>query len=238
MFKVPKTILPVLIATAIVGVVFIVSATRTHDSGGEVLGESDIPEGADIVVEPVQLPENVVKNGSLPVNQNRITNQESGTNESVIAEVVSTKEIQKQAGNEQSANKQQQPEVSNPNGKKIVIHLKTQTMDVVENGEVLHSFQISSGKRGMQTPTGTFTVLNKSPRAYSKTYGLYMPFWMAFTTRGHGIHELPEWPNGYKEGENHLGTPVSHGCVRLGVGSAKTVYDWAEVGTVVEVVQD
>lgn len=236
MFKVPKAILPVLIATAIVGVVFIVSAARTHDSTGEVLGESDIPEGADIVVEPVQLPENVVKNGSLPVNQNRIMNQESGINESVIAEVVSTKEIQKQAVSEQPANKLQQPEVSNPNGKKIVIHLKTQTMDVVENGEVLHSFTISSGKRGMQTPTGTFTVLNKSPRAYSKTYGLYMPYWMAFTTRGHGIHELPEWPNGYKEGENHLGTPVSHGCVRLGVGSAKTVYEWAEVGTVVEVV--
>jgi lipoprotein-anchoring transpeptidase ErfK/SrfK len=59
-----------------------------------------------------------------------------------------------------------------------------------------------------------------------------MPFWMAVAADGKfGIHELPEWPGGYKEGANHLGIPVSHGCIRLGVGPAKQVYDWTEVGT-------
>jgi lipoprotein-anchoring transpeptidase ErfK/SrfK len=28
-----------------------------------------------------------------------------------------------------------------------------------------------------------------------------------------------------------LGIPVSHGCVRLGIGPAKQVYEWTEVGT-------
>ena len=74
-------------------------------------------------------------------------------------------------------------------------------------------------------------VKNKIDRAFSKTYGLYMPFWMAFTYNGYGIHELPEWPGGYKEGEDHLGIPVSHGCVRLGVNSAEQIYNWSEVGT-------
>ena len=45
------------------------------------------------------------------------------------------------------------------------------------------------------------------------------------------IHGLPEWPNGYKEGAAHIGTPVSHGCIRLGVEAAKIVYDWSDVGT-------
>ena len=58
-----------------------------------------------------------------------------------------------------------------------------------------------------------------------------MPFWMQFTGMGHGIHELPEWPGGYKEGAAHLGIPVSHGCVRLGIGPAQTVYNWADKGT-------
>jgi len=49
------------------------------------------------------------------------------------------------------------------------------------------------------------------------------------------IHELPYWPNGYREGENHLGVKVSHGCVRLGIGPAKYVFDWAEIGTPVYV---
>ena len=90
---------------------------------------------------------------------------------------------------------------------------------------------VSSGKRGMETPTGEFKVMAKAVRPWSKEHGLFMPWFLQFTNLGHGIHELPEWPGGYKEGANHLGTPVSHGCVRLGIGPAKIVYDWADVGT-------
>ncbi len=117
-------------------------------------------------------------------------------------------------------------------GKYIDVNLATQIMTTFENGVLLDSHLISSGKRGMDTPVGTHKIYNKFPRAYSKAYGLYMPYWMAIVPDGKfGIHELPEWPGGYKEGVNHLGIPVSHGCMRLGVGSAETVYNWAEIGT-------
>ena len=117
-------------------------------------------------------------------------------------------------------------------GKLIDVNLKSQVMTIFENGKVLDAFLVSSGKRGMDTPEGSFQIQNKSPRPWSKTYGLYMPYWMAIVPSGKfGIHELPEWPGGYKEGANHLGIPVSHGCVRLGVGSAERVYSWAEIGT-------
>lgn len=117
-------------------------------------------------------------------------------------------------------------------GKYVDINLATQIMTIFEQGAVLDAYVISSGKRGMETPTGSFKIENKAPRPWSKAYGLFMPNWMAIAASGkYGIHELPEWPGGYKEGQNHLGTPVSHGCVRLGVGAAKRVYDWAELGT-------
>lgn len=117
-------------------------------------------------------------------------------------------------------------------GKYIDISLKYQNMVIFQDGQVLDAYQISSGKKGMDTPIGTFKIENKSPKAWSKGYGLWMPNWMAFLPSGEiGIHELPIWPGGYQEGANHLGTPVSHGCIRLGKGSAKTVYDWAEIGT-------
>lgn len=117
-------------------------------------------------------------------------------------------------------------------GKYIDINVKQQILSIFENGNLVNSFLVSSGKKGMDTPPGEYQIRNKSPRVWSKTYGLFMPFWMAVANDGKfGIHELPEWPGGYKEGANHLGTPVSHGCIRLGVGSAKTVYDWTEVGT-------
>lgn len=116
-------------------------------------------------------------------------------------------------------------------GKYIDINLSQQILSTFEEGKLLDSYLISTGKRGMDTPKGSFKILEKRTRPWSKKYALYMPWFMLFTGQGHGIHELPEWPGGYKEGAAHLGTPVSHGCVRLGVGPAKIVFGWAEIGT-------
>jgi hypothetical protein len=125
---------------------------------------------------------------------------------------------------------------SKPVGKYIDIDLESQVMILFQDGLALDAYPISSGKRGMETPKGEFAIRNKAARPWSKAYGLYMPNWMALVPDGKfGIHELPEWPGGYKEGANHLGIPVSHGCVRLGVGPAKRVFDWADMGTPVSI---
>ena len=117
-------------------------------------------------------------------------------------------------------------------GRYIDVTLASQVMVLFEDGRPVDAYQVSSGKRGMDTPKGRFKIENKMKRVWSKTYGLYMPYWMAITPSGKfGIHELPEWPSGYKEGASHLGRPVSHGCVRLGVGPAQRTWEWAEVGT-------
>lgn len=118
----------------------------------------------------------------------------------------------------------------------IQINLGQQKMYLFENRQLVNVFSISSGKAGYETPKGVHSIVNKATRPFSKIYGLYMPYWNAISNDGkYGIHELPEWPGGYKEGESHLGRPVSHGCIRLGVGPAKFVYDWAPIGTAVVV---
>lgn len=116
-------------------------------------------------------------------------------------------------------------------GKFIEVNLSDQMLYLMEGTNNIGSYRVSTGKWSMPTPTGEYSINNKDPRAYSQEYGLYMPWWMAFIGSQYGIHELPEWPDGTKEGESHLGTPVSHGCIRLGVGAAETVFNWAEVGT-------
>ncbi len=117
-------------------------------------------------------------------------------------------------------------------GKYIDVNLANQVMTLFENGRSIDAYIISSGKPGMDTPKGNFFIENQAARPWSKQYGLYMPYWQAITPDGkYGIHELPEWPSGYKEGANHLGIPVSHGCMRLGVGSAKRLFEWADIGT-------
>jgi len=115
--------------------------------------------------------------------------------------------------------------------KKIVIDLSEQKLFTYENDELTGEYLVSTGKPGMPTPVGDFQIHERRDRAWS-SYGLWMPYWMLIDLRlGVGIHELPEWPSGYKEGVDHLGTPVSHGCIRLGVGPAEMVYNWVEIGT-------
>ncbi len=121
--------------------------------------------------------------------------------------------------------------------KSLYIRLATQRMEQRVMNIPISSQLVSSGKSGMATPIGTYKVLSKHPRAWSNSAKLWMPYWMHFSGRGHGIHELPEWPGGRKEGQAHLGKPVSHGCVRLGIGIAKKIYDWSPVGTPIVVVK-
>lgn len=114
-------------------------------------------------------------------------------------------------------------------GKYLDVDLTTQRLCRIDGANIVDCFIISSGKASMPTPTGTFSITGKSPRAFSAKYGLWMPWWEQFNGP-YGIHELPETDT-WKEVPDHLGTPVSHGCVRLGVGPAQAVYDWTSIGT-------
>lgn len=118
---------------------------------------------------------------------------------------------------------------------RIEIDLKKQKIYYFVSGYKWREFKTSTGKASMPTPKGEYKVQNKIKKAWSRTYGLWMPYWMGLNKAGIGIHELPIWPNGYREGENHLGKPVSHGCIRLGVKDAPYLFDRLQIGTVVKV---
>lgn len=122
-------------------------------------------------------------------------------------------------------------------GKYVLVDLSKQRLYRISGGTLEKTYVVSTGAWNTPTPMGTFTVNSKIQRAWSSTYKLWMPYWMAFIGTEYGLHELPEWPNGYKEGQNHLGRPVSHGCIRLGVGDAAELYAWTDVGTPVVVEQ-
>lgn len=121
-------------------------------------------------------------------------------------------------------------------GKYIDVDISDQIMTLYDEGIIKGVYEVSTGRYNMPTPLGTFEVLKKEENHWSKTYQLYMPFSLEFTT-GFYIHELPYWPSGYREGLDHLGQRVSHGCIRLGIGAAKEVYDFAEIETPVIVHQ-
>lgn len=122
--------------------------------------------------------------------------------------------------------------------KYIEVDLSDQVLRIYINGALASERKVSTGKWATPTPVGTFAIKNKIPVAYSKEYDLYMEWWMAFTPDGsYGLHALPFWKlknNGKRyEGVGHLGTPVSHGCIRQTIVEAQTLYRWADIGTAV-----
>lgn len=118
---------------------------------------------------------------------------------------------------------------------RVEIDLKKQKIYYFVDNYKWKEFKVSTGKNSMPTPKGSYKIQNKVKKAWSKTYGLWMPYWMGLNAPGIGIHELPVWPSGFREGENHLGTPVSHGCIRLGLKDAPYLYSRLQVGTTIKI---
>jgi hypothetical protein len=114
--------------------------------------------------------------------------------------------------------------------KRIEINTGAQELSYFLGGVRMGTHSVSTGKPSMPTPHGYYMIINKADRAWSP-YGLWMPYWMGLGTGKFGIHQLPYWPNGYREGEDHLGRAVSHGCIRLGMEPAEELYEWTNVGT-------
>jgi LysM repeat protein len=127
---------------------------------------------------------------------------------------------------------------SSGSNKRIVIDLSEQHMYVYQDGGLLYSWVTSTGMPGAATIPGHFQVLNKLPNAYAYTWGLQMPYWLGIYWAGslqNGIHALPIMADGRILWEGYLGQPVSYGCIILSTENAATLYNWAEVGTPVDI---
>jgi LysM repeat protein len=124
-------------------------------------------------------------------------------------------------------------------GQRIVVDLSEQRMYVYQGGQLLWNWVVSTGRPGQATVVGHYKVLNKIPNAYAYTWSLQMPYWLGIYWAGslqNGIHALPIQANGQRLWDGYLGTPVSFGCIILSTQNAQTLYNWAAVGTPVDIV--
>jgi len=96
------------------------------------------------------------------------------------------------------------------------INLSNQTLTVSTGGQVRHVWKISSGRRGYRTPTGTYRPQWLERMHYSRKYdNAPMPH-SVFFHRGFAIHAT--------YATRRLGSPASHGCIRLSPSAAKKFY--------------
>ncbi len=117
----------------------------------------------------------------------------------------------------------------------ILVDISEQRMYVYENGQLLWNWVVSTGEPGKDTATGRFRVLDKLEMAYASTWNLDMPYWLGIYYSGpleNGIHALPiNRATGVKLWEGLLGRRVSYGCIILSDENARTLFEWAQVGT-------
>jgi lipoprotein-anchoring transpeptidase ErfK/SrfK len=108
----------------------------------------------------------------------------------------------------------------------IVISLEAQRLYAYSGNELVAWSNCSTGKKGHETPVGTFKITQKHIDHYSSIYNnAPMPYFMRLTDDGVGMHhgELP-------------GYAASHGCIRLPMGMVKELYEHSASGTRVQVI--
>jgi len=121
--------------------------------------------------------------------------------------------------------------------RRIVVDISDQHLFAYEGDTLVYSFVASTGIDSSPTIPGVFQVLSKEEQAYASSWDLWMPHFMGIYRTGpdftNGIHALPTLSSGVRLWEGYLGRPVSYGCIVIGLNQAATLYEWAELGTLV-----
>lgn len=123
--------------------------------------------------------------------------------------------------------------------KLITVDRGAQILRAWEGGQIKHETKVSTGMYLTPTVKGSFKIRTKvpmqdmrGPSPYKQYYptGKYlvknvphvMYFYQAYAIHGAYWH-------------NNFGRPASHGCVNVPLASAEWLFNWADVGTRVEV---
>lgn len=114
-------------------------------------------------------------------------------------------------------------------GRWIDIDLSQQILYAFVDDTLVNSFYVSTGTYLHPTVTGQYYIYIKLRYTDMKGDGYYLPdvpYTMYFYS-GYGIHGT-YW-------HSNFGTPMSHGCVNMETSEAGWLFNWASVGTLVNI---
>ena len=102
----------------------------------------------------------------------------------------------------------------------IVVNKSTQRLSVSVDGTPRYEWPVSTARQGYNTPNGTYGVERMAVSWFSRRYDWSPMPHSIFFSGGYAIH------GSYEIGR--LGTPASHGCIRLHPNNATTLYNLVE----------
>lgn len=121
------------------------------------------------------------------------------------------------------------PDGIGQNERWIDVDLSQQRTYAYQGDQLINSFLVSTGTWLHPTVTGKFRIYVKYRYADMSGPGYYLPNvpYVMYFYRGYGLHGT-YW-------HSNFGTPMSHGCINLTTEAAGWLFNWASVGTVVNV---
>jgi len=118
----------------------------------------------------------------------------------------------------------------------IFVSIAEQRLYAYEHGRIARTFLISSGIGRFPTPAMKTAVLKKVPvKSYRWVYGRGNPNNYFLPNVKHNLQILGPYYIHYAYWHNNFGHSMSHGCINVGLKDSEWIYNWATVGTPVEV---
>lgn len=121
---------------------------------------------------------------------------------------------------------------------KILVDISDQKVKVYKNGSVIRTMICSTGLPGKdtETPVGNFNITKYRGKSFynnDPAVNEGAKYWVGFIGANFLFHSVPTDRNGniIQEEATKLGTPASHGCVRLSMDDAKWFYDTIPAGS-------
>lgn len=141
---------------------------------------------------------------------------------------------QQPAAPAQAADQVQTDAETKPITRFVMISIADRQLALVDNGQVVKKFPIAVGKQSTPSPSGDFTIVNRTedPTYYHKGTvikpGKSNPLgsrWMGLSQKGYGIHgtNVP----------SSIGKAASHGCFRMAKKDVEELFKLVHVGDVV-----
>ena len=100
----------------------------------------------------------------------------------------------------------------------------------LRNWNLDKTFTCSTGIKGEETPQGVYTIKEKGQWFFSEQYNQGGKYWVQFLG-DYLFHSLPYNKEKTNIVDYTLGTPASHGCIRLKDEDSKWIYDNIPKGT-------
>lgn len=137
--------------------------------------------------------------------------------------------------------------------KRIIVDLDNLWLVAYEDGEIVFSWPISSGRNDAPTYPGIFQILQKSDVAYGSSFSLcnsqgndcgqwtmywFMGIYEVIPGLMNGFHGAVLLPNGGFLGGGGVRGRTTYGCIMSENSEAERLYAWADIGTVVEIISN